>query len=392
MDCQNHVPVEVTQICGPNHFWVVPLKEEKNDVEKRIWLRREMRHHFQRENTMEDLEDLERMVYRKGDFVAVLWEEMWERARFESVSEQGFGGEHQYVDVFLIDKGKKVKVSDIPSNVRPILNNNLLHIEAQAKEFFLIGLTPISKDFDYLESKMKNIVTAKWSELSQVLVQDLLRLCEGINIQVSHKEDMNDSRIFKRLYGKMFLNMNIGQPSRITRLIEKYADKKIYYKKYFIQNDPEMISVTQMLIKGRFCIDQRNENLKKSESDKENQVQEKKKPNVKNENVFSSNYRLAYGPSEEIRERKLTEQNKSLVSTPYTSSVQRLMQWPLQEDVREEKKPLPPVLDSQNDDTNESSLFITAEGSSLNPDQSIIVAGNEPSLGKHDITNILSLF
>ena len=386
MDGQHNVPVEVTQICGPNHFWVVPLKEEKRDVEKRIWLRKEMRHHFQRENTPKDLEELETVVYHKNDYVAVFFEEMWERARFECVSEQGFG-EHQYADVFLLDKGKKVKVWDIPSNLRPILNASLLQIEAHAKEFFLIGLTPISKDFDYLESKMKNVVTAKWSELSQILIWDLLRLCEGINIQVSYEGEMSDKHIFKQFYGQMFLNMNIDQPAKITRLIEKYAEKKINYKNYFFHNDPEKINVAQMLIRGRFCIDRRNENVRKSESDKENEVQEKKL-NLKKGNAFCSNVKKDHGPSKEISERKWTEKNKYLTSTPNISSVQRLLQWPLQEDSHEEKKPLPPVLNSQNDDTDQSSLFITANDSSLNVDDSIIVAGNQPSLGKYGNTKI----
>ena len=380
MDCQNPVTVEVTQICGPNHFWILP---HNVDVEKRIWLRRAMTNHFKRENRMEDFE---RLVYRKGDIVAVLWEEMWERGKVESISEQGFG-EHQYADVFLIDKGIKVSVGDIPSNIRPILNTSLLRIEAQAKEFFLIGLTPVSKDFDYLESKMKNITALKWSELSQLLITDLLRLCEGIYIHVSHKED-NDNHMFKRLYGNMFLNMNIGQPSKITRLIEKYAAKKIYYKKFFVQNDPEMISVSQILIKGRFCIEHLNKNTKKSESDKENQIQEKRVQYVKKENALSSSDRLAYRPSEEVCEKKCTEKNKSMKSRPHIASVQRLLQWPLQEDIYEEQ-PIPPVIHSMHDDTNESSLFITAEGSSLKADDSIVVAGNQPNLGMYSNTKIL---
>ena len=436
MENKNFLQVEVTDICGPNHFWVVPLKEEKSYMKEVICLHAEMQKKFRDDNLTDNFEDLEDIEYRKDDIVAVRIVErsmVWERARIESLSERGFG-EPQYVDVFLIDKGKSIRVKDITSNVRPILNSSWLHIEARAKEFVLLGLTPISKEFDYLDAKMKNVLTSKWCELSQLLIQDMIKLCEEVYISVNTKGDSNGSNIMKKFCGQMFLNMNLDKPTQILKMIERYSEKNVFLKKYFNLLNPEMISVNKLLLKGGFCIDQGPQNITKGEPEKvkhilgdknrrnrqievdlhqkieildrkriENSYMTKKTepPKVQTSTTCTSSVeRLMRWPLDEVNHVEQitsnstschlennymadkTEHQKVQTSTTCTSSVERLMRWPLDEVSHEEKITSNSTSCHLKNTSNQSSSFHTAEQGSLNLDNSLVIAGNDPNHSK----------
>ena len=411
MRTNDHIAVEVTEIRGPNHFWVVPLHEERCYAKQMIKLRKEMKQHFENPYSRNHLD--ENVVYRKGDIVAVKYintSKLWERAKIENISEPGFG-DSRYVEVFLIDRGKKAKILDIASNVRPILNSTWLHIEAQAKELFLAGLMPISKDFNYLELKMKSIISTKWSELANLLIKDLIALTDEIYIQITTKEDIDEKKILKRLCGYMKLNMNIGDPVKLQQLIDKYASKKVYLKKYFNQANIELVSVHQLLIKGRFCIQQNEENIAFGQTgDNINKLESMEvrgsdkrvvnsrlseilqlvdeKENTKSALIQQPHVSAAHGSSTErlMRWPQLENSNEygssnnlepktEEVSTPYSSSVDRLLLWPLGEG-NPEPKTIQSLSASPNSDTNQSSSYHTAEGSGLKHDQSLIIAGN----------------
>ena len=71
----------------------------------------------------------------------------------------------------------------------------------------------------------------------------------------------------------------------------------------------------------------------------------------------------------------ITYEKRAETSAAYTSSNERLMKWPLGEQKPQEKQNN--ILStSQNDDTNESGSYQTAEESAPKLEQSLIVAGN----------------
>ena len=424
MESNNHITVEVTEIRSPNSFWVLPLHEKRSYTEQMLNLRRDMRRHYEKRHSTDHFH--ENVEYRLGDIVAVKYvksSKVWERAKIESISEAGFT-EPRFVEVFLIDRGKRTQISDIASNVRPILNSNWLHIEAKAKELILAGLTPISKDFNYLELKMKNIVSTKWSELAYLMVKDFLKLSEGTYVQVKGKENIDEKKILKRIYGHLKLNMNIGEPGKIQQLINKYSEKKVYLKKYFNQANIELISVSQLLIKGRFCIETNEEysicsengemlgdestaadiHVNKENSNRSSEVfkhvhkeekttSEREQQPIQSRAYGSSAERLLRWPILETTDDYNISSNKTdmkfATSAAHTSSAERLMRWPLDESTPEKIN-----IDPSSNihcKTNESSAYHTAEDSSLKHDQSLIVAGNFIKQCKYDLLQTLQL-
>ena len=410
MEKRNHISVEVAEIRGPNHFWVVPHDEGKEYTKQMINLRKEMRLHYESQYSA-DYDDT--IKYRKSDIVAVKLKrssKLWERATIEHISEAGFG-EPRFVEVFLLDKGKRLKITDISSNLRPILNSSWLHIEAQAKELVLTGLTPISKDFNYLELKMKSIVSTKWSELAYLLVRDFLEISEDIYVEVKGKENIDEKKMLKRIYGHMKLNLDIDKPEKLQQLIDKYANKKVHLKKYFQQTDIELVSVRQLLLRGRFCIELNDEqmlhrltvenqtengyvNRKMVSKEKNNSLTIEEIRNVTESQMirihtepeptgsctYSSTERLLRWPQlEKCNENgvpsNITYEKRAETSAAYTSSNERLMKWPLGEQKPQEKQNNF-LSTSQNDDTNGSGSYQTAEESTPKLEQSLIVAGN----------------
>ena len=420
METHNHISVEVAEIRGPNHFWVVPHDEGKEYTKQMINLRKEMRLHYESQYPADYDDTIE---YRKGDIVAVKLKrssKLWERAKIENISEVGFG-EPRFVEVFLLDRGKRSKITDISSNLRPILNSSWLHIEAQAKELVLAGLTPISKDFNYLELKMKSIVSTKWSELAYLLVKDFLEISEDIYVEVKAKENIDEKKMMKRIYGHMKLNLDIDKPEKLQQLIDKYANKKVHLKKFFQQTNIELVSVRQLLLKGRFCIEQNGEHMllrltvdnqtengninrkttskEKTNSStiegiinvKENQMIRSDtdlKPN--RSSTYSSTERLLKWPQlEKCNENSvpsITYDKRAETSAAYTSSTERLMKWPLGEQNPQKKQNN--LSTSQTDDTNESGSYQTAEESIPKHEQSLIVAGNLNFECKYNIEQI----
>ena len=415
----NHITVEVAEIRGPNHFWVVPHDEGKEYTKQMINLRKEMRIHYESQFSADHDDTIE---YRKNDIVAVKLKrssKLWERAKIENISEAGFG-EPRFVEVFLLDRGKRLKIIDISSNLRPILNSSWLHIEAQAKELVLAGLTPISKDFNYLELKMKSIVSTKWSELAYLLVKDFLEISEDIYVEVKAREDIDEKKMLKRIYGHMILNLDIDKPEKLQQLIDKYANKKVHLKKYFQLTDIELVSVRQLLLKGRFCIERNDEQMLhrltvNNQAENGNIIRkmvskEKTKSltieGIKNVNesqiirfntelnptessTYSSTERLLRWPQlEKFNENgipsKLTYEKRAETSAAYTSSTERLMKWPLGEQSLQEKQNNL-LCTSQNDDTNGSGSYQTAEESISIHEQSSIVAGNLTFECKYDM-------
>ena len=407
MTFPNLSQVEVVGICQPDHFRVILFRPDKQYMRKFCRLRREMQIYFKDKNLLENREDYENTEYRKGDIVAVKIEkvEMWERGKIENVSEEGYPLQ---IDVLLIDQGNYVKVLNT-SNIRPILNPNWLHVEARVKEFILIGLSAVSKDMDYLTSRMKTVFSPKWSELSHSFMQDMLKLSQSIFIAAEPDAEMDDKNILRKFYGYMFLNFNIQKYMKLDNVLKRYAEKKIVLSKYFKQTNPERVSVHELLIRGRFC--KRQDNYQKTE-----QINEKKlvcsTPIACNERLIR--WPLGETKSEEAEDFTSSNENwgpeERLGTSPSTPTAERLMRWPLEEEMfskelnsegvedftsslnensfsqemhRPKKKesldikhPRTDKVVVQKSVSNFSSLYYTAEDNGSNSDKSSILAGN----------------
>ena len=407
MAFQNLSQVEVVGICQPDHFRVILFRPDKEYMRKFCRLRREMQIYFKDKNLLENREDYENTEYRKGDIVAVKIEkvEMWERGKIENVSEEGYPLQ---IDVLLIDQGNYVKVLNT-SNIRPILNPNWLHVEARVKEFILIGLSAVSKDMDYLTSRMKTVFSPKWSELSHSFMQDMLKLSQSIFIAAEPDAEMDDKNILRKFYGYMFLNFNIQEYKKLDNVLKRYSEKKIVLSKYFKQTNPERVSVHELLIRGRFC--KRQDNYQKTE-----QINEKKlvcsTPIACNERLIR--WPLGETKSEEAEDFTSSNENwgpeERLGTSPSTPTAERLMRWPLEEEMfskelnsegvedftsslnensfsqemhRPKKKesldikhPRTDKVVVQKSVSNFSSLYYTAEDNGSNSDKSSILAGN----------------
>ena len=399
--------VEVVGICQPDHFRVILFRPDKQYMRKFCRLRREMQIYFKDKSLLENREDYENTEYRKGDIVAVKIEKvkMWERGKIENVSEEGYPLQ---IDVLLIDQGNYVKVLNT-SNIRPILNPNWLHVEARVKEFILIGLSAVSKDMDYLTSRMKTVFSPKWSELSHSFMQDMLKLSQSIFIAAEPDAEMDDKNILRKFYGYMFLNFNIQEYKKLDNVLKRYSEKKIVLSKYFKQTNPERVSVHELLIRGRFC--KRQDNYQKTE-----QINEKKlvcsTPIACNERLIR--WPLGETKSEEAEDFTSSNENwgpeERLITSPSTSTAERLMRWPLEEEIfskelnsegvedftsssnenplsqemhRPKKKesldikhPRTDKVVVQKSVSNFSSLYYTAEDNGSNSDKSSILAGN----------------
>ena len=399
--------VEVVGICQPDHFRVILFRPDKQYMRKFCRLRREMQIYFKDNSLLENREDYENTEYRKGDIVAVKIEkvEMWERGKIENVSEEGYPLQ---IDVLLIDQGNYVKVLNT-SNIRPILNPNWLHVEARVKEFILIGLSAVSKDMDYLTSRMKTVFSPKWSELSHSFMQDMLKLSQSIFIAAEPDAEMDDKNILRKFYGYMFLNFNIQKYMKLDNVLKRYAEKKIVLSKYFKQTNPERVSVHELLIRGRFC--KRQDSYQKTE-----QINEKKlvcsTPIACNERLIR--WPLGETKSEEAEDFTSSNENwgpgERLGTSPSTPTAERLMRWPLEEEMfskelnsegvedftsslnensfsqemhRPKKKesldikhPRTDKVVVQKSVSNFSSLYYTAEDNGSNSDKSSILAGN----------------
>ena len=407
MTFPNLSQVEVVGICQPDHFRVILFRPDKQYMRKFCRLRREMQIYFKDKNLLENREDYENTEYRKGDIVAVKIEkvEMWERGKIENVSEEGYPLQ---IDVLLIDQGNYVKVLNT-SNIRPILNPNWLHVEARVKEFILIGLSAVSKDMDYLTSRMKTVFSPKWSELSHSFMQDMLKLSQSIFIAAEPDAEMDDKNILRKFYGYMFLNFNIQKYMKLDNVLKRYAEKKIVLSKYFKQTNPERVSVHELLIRGRFC--KRQDSYQKTE-----QINEKKlvcsTPIACNERLIR--WPLGETKSEEAEDFTSSNENwgpeERLGTSPSTPTAERLMRWPLEEEMfskelnsegvedftsslnensfsqemhRPKKKesldikhPRTDKVVVQKSVSNFSSLYYTAEDNGSNSDKSSILAGN----------------
>ena len=407
MAFQNLSQVEVVGFCQPDHFRVILFRPDKQYMRKFCRLRREMQIYFKDKSLLENIEDYENTEYRKGDIVAVKIEkvEMWERGKIENVSEEGYPLQ---IDVFLIDQGNYVKVLNT-SNIRHILNPNWLHVEARVKEFILIGLSAVSKDMDYLTSRMKTVFSPKWSELSHSFMQDMLKLSQSIFIAAEPDAEMDDKNILRKFYGYMFLNFNIQKYMKLDNVLKRYAEKKIVLSKYFKQTNPERVSVHELLIRGRFC--KRQDNYQKTE-----QINEKKlvcsTPIACNERLIR--WPLGETKSEEAEDFTSSNENwgpeERLGTSPSTPTAERLMRWPLEEEMfskelnsegvedftsslneisfsqemhRPKKKesldikhPRTDKVVVQKSVSNFSSLYYTAEDNGSNSDKSSILAGN----------------
>ena len=407
MTFPNLSQVEVVGICQPDHFRVILFRPDKQYMRKFCRLRREMQIYFKDKSLLENREDYESTEYRKGDIVAVKIEkvEMWERGKIENVSEEGYPLQ---IDVLLIDQGNYVKVLNT-SNIRPILNPNWLHVEARVKEFILIGLSAVSKDMDYLTSRMKTVFSPKWSELSHSFMQDMLKLSQSIFIAAEPDAEMDDKNILRKFYGYMFLNFNIQKYMKLDNVLKRYAEKKIVLSKYFKQTNPERVSVHELLIRGRFC--KRQDNYQKTE-----QINEKKlvcsTPIACNERLIR--WPLGETKSEEAEDFTSSNENwgpeERLGTSPSTPTAERLMRWPLEEEMfskelnsegvedftsslneisfsqemhRPKKKesldikhPRTDKVVVQKSVSNFSSLYYTAEDNGSNSDKSSILAGN----------------
>lgn len=407
MTFPNLSQVEVVGICQPDHFRVILFRPDKQYMRKFCRLRREMQIYFKDNSLLENREDYENTEYRKGDIVAVKIEkvEMWERGKIENVSEEGYPLQ---IDVLLIDQGNYVKVLNT-SNIRPILNPNWLHVEARVKEFILIGLSAVSKDMDYLTSRMKTVFSPKWSELSHSFMQDMLKLSQSIFIAAEPDAEMDDKNILRKFYGYMFLNFNIQKYMKLDNVLKRYAEKKIVLSKYFKQTNPERVSVHELLIRGRFC--KRQDNYQKTE-----QINEKKlvcsTPIACNERLIR--WPLGETKSEEAEDFTSSNENwgpeERLGTSPSTPTAERLMRWPLEEEMfskelnsegvedftsslnensfsqemhRPKKKESLDIKHPRTDKvfvqktlSNFSSLYYTAEDNGSNSDKSSILAGN----------------
>ena len=407
MTFPNLSQVEVVGICQPDHFRVILFRPDKQYMRKFCRLRREMQIYFKDKSLLENREDYENTEYRKGDIVAVKIEkvEMWERGKIENVSEEGYPLQ---IDVLLIDQGNYVKVLNT-SNIRPILNPNWLHVEARVKEFILIGLSAVSKDMDYLTSRMKTVFSPKWSELSHSFMQDMLKLSQSIFIAAEPDAEMDDKNILRKFYGYMFLNFNIQEYKKLDNVLKRYSEKKIVLSKYFKQTNPERVSVHELLIRGRFC--KRQDNYQKTE-----QINEKKlvcsTPIACNERLIR--WPLGETKSEEAEDFTSSNENwgpeERLGTSPSTPTAERLMRWPLEEEMfskelnsegvedftsslnensfnqemhRPKKKesldikhPRTDKVVVQKSVSNFSSLYYTAEDNGSNSDKSSILAGN----------------
>ena len=404
--------VEVVGICQPDHFRVILFRPDKEYMRKFCRLRREMQIYFKDKSSLENREDYENTEYRKGDIVAVKIEkvEMWERGKIENVSEEGYPTQ---IDVFLIDQGNYVKVLNT-SNIRHILNPNWLHVEARVKEFILIGLSAISKDMDYLTSRMKTVFSSKWSELSHNFMQDMLKLSQSVFIDAEPSAEMDDKNLLRKSYGYMFLNFNIQEYMKLDDVLKRYSEKKILLSKYFKRTNPERVSVHELLIRGRFC--KRQDSYQKTE-----EVNEKK---LVSSTPIAFNERLIRWPLGETKSEEaedFTSSNENwgpgdrLSTSPGTSIAERLMRWPLEEEIfskdlnsegvedftsslnenpfsqemqRPKKKeslvtkhPRTDKVFVQKSLSNFSSLYYTAEDNGSNSDKSSILAGNIHFLG-----------
>ena len=108
-------------------------------------------------------------------------------------------------------------------------------MEARVKEFILIGLSPVSKDMDYLGSRMKTVFSHKWSELSHSFIQDMLKLSQSVFIEAEPGAELDDKNLLRKVYGYMFLNFNIQDYIKLDNVLKRYSEKKIQLSKYFKQ-------------------------------------------------------------------------------------------------------------------------------------------------------------
>ena len=366
-----------------------------------------MQIYFKDKSLLENREDYEDTEYRKGDIVAVKIEkaEMWERGKIENVSEEGYPLQ---IDVLLIDQGNYVKVLNA-SNIRPILNPNWLHVEARVKEFILIGLSAISKDMDYLGSRMKTVFSPKWSELSHSFIQDMLKLSQSVFIDAEPGAELDDKNLLRKVYGYMFLNFNIQHYIKLDNVLKRYSEKKIVLSKYFKQTNPERVSVHELLIRGRFC--KRQDSYQKTDPINENKLVSST-PIACNERLVR--WPLGETKSEEAEDFTSSNDNwgpeQRLSTSPSTSTAERLMRWPLEEEIfskelnsegvedftsslnenpfseEMQRKKMKENFNTKNPRTdkifvqkslsNFSSLYYTAEDNGSNSDKSSILAGN----------------
>ena len=219
---------------------------------------------------------------------------------------------------------------------------------------------------------MRNIASRNWSEVSVLLVQDCLKLCEQVHVRIIKQEELNETRPVKRFYGHVFLSMN-PEPSKLTELVEKYSAKKCYLRNYFNETDSEMISLRDILLGGKFC---------KVTAD-QNQVTNEKNQKVIKTTVASrhSRSRRPTHGNESEHYHSTTEEKNNREKSANISISQKLTCSPLNEDV----SPYFSKSNTENESniSSDKSTFYTAKETLDSPDQSVILSGNLPHIGKY---------
>jgi len=252
--------VKIASVKGPNHFWVLPKETPPDELKVRIEIESQMTSLFFQDTSWNYNEDVEyelKQHLKIGRIVAVKDDKQktWKRAQVKDVNEIGFEKE-TIVDVFLIDEAKERRIADISNNIKLIKDRNWLLPVARAREVVLNGLAPVAKQFDFDGSERHGVRLPKWSDVSMILVNELLSSTSNVYVNFIKASSKNSStrRLVKRYYGELIINMDLPLEN-VNYLTTKLSDKIRKIKKYMKEcvDSSNFLSINKLFLRCRFC-------------------------------------------------------------------------------------------------------------------------------------------